>query len=128
MGIRRFEEIEAWKAARRLLQEIAPMRTCWKDSVECGIGSQRVGAATSAMANIAEGFDSGTDREFRRFLRIARRSATEFQSHLSAAVDLGMIDDADFHRLHRLAADVRNLTWGFIRYLNTTAPDRPFRS
>jgi len=34
------------------------------------------------MRNIAEGFDSGTNPEFIRFLKIARRSASEVQSEL----------------------------------------------
>lgn len=39
------------------------------------------------MYNIAEGFESGTDPEFARFLKIARRSAAEVQSELYLALD-----------------------------------------
>jgi four helix bundle protein len=39
------------------------------------------------MANIAEGFDAGSDAEFIRFLGYARRSASEVQSHLYIALD-----------------------------------------
>ncbi len=39
------------------------------------------------MHNIAEGFDSGTHAEFVRFLKIARRSASEVQSELYLALD-----------------------------------------
>jgi hypothetical protein len=52
---------------------------------------RRVGAVASAaasvMANIAEGFDAGSDAEFIRFLGYARRSASEVQSHLYIALD-----------------------------------------
>ena len=39
------------------------------------------------MHNIAEGFDSGTNAEFIRFLRYAKRSCTEVQSELYVALD-----------------------------------------
>lgn len=39
------------------------------------------------MHNIAEGFDSGMDAEFIRFLKMARRSASEVQSELYLALD-----------------------------------------
>jgi four helix bundle protein len=44
-------------------------------------------AAGSAMHNIAEGCDSGTDPEFIRFLKMARRSCSEVQSQLYLALD-----------------------------------------
>ena len=36
----------------------------------------------SIMANSAEGFDGGSNREFVKFLNYALRSTTEVQSHL----------------------------------------------
>ena len=41
--------------------------------------------------NIAEGFDAGYDKEFARFLRIARRSATEVQSQIYLTLDRGIL-------------------------------------
>ena len=43
------------------------------------------------MANIAEGFDAGSDAEFIRFLGYSRRSASEVQPHLYIALDQGYI-------------------------------------
>jgi four helix bundle protein len=69
------------------------------------------------MANIAEGFNSGSDAEFTRFLRISRKSVTEVQSHLYSALDLGVIEQREFDRLYGSAEDVKRLIGGFIRYL-----------
>jgi four helix bundle protein len=76
------------------------------------------------MANIAEGFNAGSDMEFARFLRISRKSATEVQSHLYFALDQGQLTQSDFDRLYGSAEDVKKLIGGFVRYL-TTATNRP---
>jgi four helix bundle protein len=124
MKITRFEDIEAWKASRRLLGQIEGLahgRTLRRDAE---LRSQLRRAAKSAMANIAEGFNSGTDKEFTRFLRISRRSATEIQSHLYGALDQGAITQSDFDRIYGGAEDVKKLIGGFVRYL-TNAKNSP---
>ena len=71
------------------------------------------------MANIAEGFDGGSDREFIKFLGYAIRSASELQSHLYVALDRAYIDRTQFDILYELAIKVKNLTAGFVRYLRS---------
>ncbi|RPI10323.1 MAG: four helix bundle protein [Zetaproteobacteria bacterium] len=44
-------------------------------------------ASVSIMSNITEGFDSGSKREFLRFVVYALRSGSELQSHLYVALD-----------------------------------------
>lgn len=78
---------------------------------------QMLSSAVSAMANIAEGFDSGSDREFARFLKISQRSASELQSHLYVAADLRYVQPEAFQRVYSAAADVKNLVGGFIKHL-----------
>ena len=73
------------------------------------------------MHNIAEGFDSGSDAEFARFLRIARRSASETQSQLYLACDQDYITDEEFKTVYELAIDVKKLINGFIGYLTNTS-------
>jgi len=71
------------------------------------------------MANIAEGFDAGSDIEFQRFLRIAQRSATEVQSHLYVALDRRYIESGSFDALYAQARETRRLIGGLIKYLGT---------
>ena len=73
------------------------------------------------MANIAEGFDGGSNREFTRFLRYALRSTTEVQSHLYVALDQGYLDGSVFAALYDRTVKVKNLTGGFIRYLRSSS-------
>jgi len=71
------------------------------------------------MANIAEGFDCGSDREFLRFLGYARRSASELQSHLYVALDQRYLNEASFASVCNHLAKVKSLIGGFMRYLRT---------
>lgn len=119
MGVSRIEDLDAWNASRELGQAfdrlVAENRT-FKNGRLFG---QMDDCIDSAMANIGEGFDSRSDPEFVRFLKIAFRSVTEFQSHLYRAKDKGLIDKAAFTELYDLATKSKALIGGLMRYLNS---------
>ncbi len=77
------------------------------------------------MANIAEGFDAGSDLEFIRFLKYALRSTSEVQSHLCVSLDRGHMDQEFFEQLYDHAVTVKSLTGGFMRYLRSSRDRRP---
>jgi len=88
-------------------------------SKDYGLKDQIQRASNSVMANIAEGFDSGSDSEFAKFLGYAFRSATEVQSHLYVAMDQGYITHEQFDEIYGQTVLVKNLIRGFIRYLKS---------
>jgi len=117
--IERFEDIDAWKAARELTQKVY-RSTCTGDFArDFGLRDQAQRAAVSIMANIAEGFDSGSNREFLRFLNYALRSATELQSHIYVALDQGYLKEEEFEVLSAMITRCKNLISGFARYLRS---------
>jgi len=124
MGIRRFEDIEAWQAARKLMNMVYDATEGSVFDTDRDLRRQIRKAAVSSMSNIAEGFDAGSDNEFQRFLRMAQRSATEVQSELYVALDRGYLERAGFDALYDQARQTRRLIGGFIRYLHssTSAP------
>ena len=69
------------------------------------------------MANIAEGFDRQSNKEFIQYLYIASSSASEVQSHLYAALDLTYIKEEEFKNLYEQTKKVKKLINGFIAYL-----------
>ena len=69
------------------------------------------------MHNIAEGFDAGSDPEFIRFLKIARRSASEVQSQLYLALDRSYISEDDLRIVYDTATEIKKLINGLIAYL-----------
>jgi len=85
MKIERFEDIEAWQLARVLTRKVYGLTKKSGFAKDYGLKRQIQDAAGSSMHNIAEGFDSETNREFIRFFRYAKRSCTEVQSQLYVA-------------------------------------------
>jgi len=114
MIIERFEDIEAWKEARTLVKEIYQF---FGDVKDYGFRDQIQRAAVSVMSNIAEGFDRGSNREFIKFLIIARGSVSEVRSLGYAALDIGYIDEEIFNKISNRCLKLASLINGFIRYL-----------
>jgi four helix bundle protein len=84
-------------------------------------------AAVSAMANIAEGFERDGDREFIQSLAVAKGSAGEVRSCLTAAFDIGLIDAATHEQVAGLAIETSRLIAGLMRYLkNSTFRGKKF--
>ncbi len=96
MGIRRFEDIEAWQLARVLTRKVYGLTLEPDFAKDFGLKDQIQNAAGSSMHNTAEGFDSETNAEFIRFLRYAKRSCTEVQSELYVALDNEYISKKQF--------------------------------
>jgi four helix bundle protein len=117
MKIERFEDIQAWQKARELARMVYGVTGRGTFGRDYGLHDQIRRAAGSVMANVAEGFDAGSDTEFVRFLRYARRSASEVQSHLYVALDQSYVTQAQFDQMYQTAAEAKRLIGGFIRYL-----------
>jgi len=115
--IKNFEELKAWQKARELAGNIYELTRRDKFSRDFGLRDQIQRAASSAMHNIAEGFESGSDPEFVRFLKMSRRSAGEVQSQLYLAVDLDYITEEERRKAHNLATEVKKLINGMMTYL-----------
>ena len=115
--MRCFEEIQGWQKSRELVREI--YKTCQggRLKTDFGLRDQICRAAVSSMSNIAEGFARKNDKEFARFLDIAKGSAAEVQSLLYVALDVGYVARNEFDRLHKLAGEAASLISGLTSYL-----------
>jgi four helix bundle protein len=89
-----------------------------------GLRDQITRAAGSAMHNIAEGFDGGSNPEFVKFLRYAQRSCSEVQSQLYVALDQAYISQDEFDSIYQQAEITHAKVGGFIRYLLSPPPTR----
>jgi four helix bundle protein len=80
-----FENLRVYVLAEQLADQVWSMVRAWDTLARDTVGKQLVRAADSIGANIAEGSGRGSDRDYRRFLRIARGSLCETQHWLRRA-------------------------------------------
>ncbi|MCX6844511.1 MAG: four helix bundle protein [candidate division WOR-3 bacterium] len=122
--IERFEDIEAWKNARELVKQVYQVTRKAGFARDFGLRDQIQRAAVSVMSNIAEGFERGSNKEFKQFLFIARGSAGEVRSLAYAARDLEYLDDPEFRVISDAATTVSKQVASFIHYLQKTDYDK----
>ena len=86
MPMHHFEELEVWKRSSRLavsvLELIEPVKLY-------ALRDQMARCCISVPSNIAEGAERESDREFRRFLAIAKGSAGELRTQLYIGIRAG---------------------------------------
>jgi len=116
--INRFEDLEIWKEARRLANEINLIATETELKNDYRFKDQIKASSGSVMDNIAEGFERDGNIEFRQFLSIAKGSAGETRSQLYRAFDFGYINVTRFELLKKDYENLSGKVKNFITYLN----------
>jgi four helix bundle protein len=120
MKITRFEDIEAWQEARKLVQLVYnAINANDRFQKDFRLSNQIQGAAVSTMANVAEGFSRQSNKEFIQYLFISKSSAAEVQSHLYVALDQNYIKEDEFNKIYSQAEKVSKIDSGFIKYLKS---------
>jgi four helix bundle protein len=115
--IQKFEDLQSWQKARLLANQVYELTRQKDFSRDFGLRDQIRRAAGSVMHNIAEGFEAGSDAEFSRFLKFARRSTSEIQSQLYLALDCNYISEEELQAVYDIATEVKKLINGLIAYL-----------
>ena len=98
-GKKKLDQLDVWMNSREHVQRIYRLTSaspCLRDYAFC---SHIRSAAISIMANIAEGYGRSSDKDFARFLDIARGSALEVQSLICVGVDAGYVGQEAFDEL-----------------------------
>lgn len=115
--IERFEDLEAWKAARELTRLSYQLTSSGDFSRDFGLKDQLRRAAVSVLSNIAEGFERDGNKEFLNFLAIAKGSCGKVQAQLYVALDQNYLSDRQFSDACREAVKTSRLISGLIKYL-----------
>lgn len=117
MKIERFEDLKCWQKARELTRTIYEYVKREGFSKDFRLSGQITGASISVMNNISEGFDSGSNKEFARFLSYSRRSCSEVQNCLYIALDQDYIVEDEFEKSYTDCEETRKIIDGLIRYI-----------
>ena len=83
-----------------------------------GLADQMRRASTSVVANIAEGAGRGSNKEFSRFVAIARGSVFELEAHVAVCQRLAFIDDRTATGLTSQLEPLKYKLNGLRRYLS----------
>jgi four helix bundle protein len=114
-NIQKFEDIIAWQKSKVLVVEVYQI---FKENKDFSFRDQLQRAAVSIMNNIAEGFERMGDKEFRKFLFIAKGSSGEVRSMLYLALELNYINKKQFEFLYNKSVEITKMVSGFIKKLN----------
>lgn len=120
--VRSFEDLECWKACRRLRLFIAKQVVPVLPSEEkFRLVDQLLRAARSTTANVAEGYGRYHHLENVKFCSNARGSCYETLDHLITACDEGLITSEMGAEARRITNEAVKLINGYIRYLRSSA-------
>lgn len=114
MSIQTFEDILCWQKARSLAVDVYSI---FKSNRDYGFKDQIQRATVSISNNIAEGYERKGNKEFSKFLYIARGSCGEVRSMFYIALELGYIDSQQFKSLHGRANEISRMIYGLISKL-----------
>jgi four helix bundle protein len=113
--VKDFKDLKVWRKAHELTLAIyRATRTVPRDEMY-GLVSQLRRAASSIGANIAEGCGRRSDREFVRFLQIARASASEVEYHLLLAHDLEYMRQTEFAALQHHTVELQRMLTSLVQ-------------
>jgi four helix bundle protein len=112
-SIKRFEDLECWQEARKLVRQIYELTKKKNFSADFELKNQIRRSALSTMANTAEGFHRNSNKDFLKFLDYSRASIAETLSHAYVALDQNYIVEADMENLKNKA----ELVWRKINNL-----------
>ncbi len=112
-----FEDLKTWQLGRELVQAVYQLTKEPTFKSDPALRDQLRRAAVSGMANIAEGFERSSKKEFIRFLYMAKGSSGEVRSHLYAAGDLKYIDNSNCQRVQQQAVRLSKSLFSFISHL-----------
>ena len=118
--IKRFEDLECWQEARKLVKSIYGLtkKSDFKRDYEL-VGQIRR-SAVSSMANISEDFHRNSNKDFMRFLDYSRASVAETVSHGYVALDQKYITKKELDQVKEQADIVWKKVNNFITYLNSS--------
>ena len=117
MKVQRFEDLEAWQIALELANKVYEITKQESVRRDFGFVDQIRRAAISIMNNIAEGFERGSNKDFVRFLFIARGSAGEVRSLLYLGLDQGYLTNSEFSECRDLCIRSGQIIWALIKGL-----------
>jgi four helix bundle protein len=94
-----YQQLEIWQKSMILVTTIYQITSTFPKAEIFGLTIQMRRAAVSIPSNIAEGWGRKLTKEFIQYLRIARGSLLELETHLIISQNLGYIENQISNKL-----------------------------
>jgi four helix bundle protein len=101
-----------------VVADVYALTRAWPKEELYGLTSQARRAATSIPANIAEGYGRQTRASYGAFLRIARGSLKELETHLLVAEMVGLADSEQIAPILAKTDELGRMLGGLIRKIS----------
>jgi four helix bundle protein len=118
--VTKFEELDVWQLTREIVNDVYDMANRGNFNKDYALRDQIRRSAISILSNIAEGFESGSDKQFARYLKIAKGSAGECRAQLYVALDQRYISQNEFSNLKAQLIQCSKKSSSLISYLNSS--------
>ncbi len=107
-----------WQKSHELVLKIYEITKSFPKDEQFGLTSQVRRAAVSIPSNIVEGKARNSNKDYNRFLLIARGSLEEVKYQILLAKDLKYIDEVVYKEVYRRMDEVGRLLGGLIKTLD----------
>jgi four helix bundle protein len=125
MAFQSFEDLEVWQRGCRLAVDVfKTFATCRNFTMQDQV--QR--AALSVPSNVAEGYERNSNKEFVRFLNIAKGSCGELRTQLYISRKLEFLKKADFDHLIGESKEISAMLHGLSRAVLKRCPNKTRRA
>lgn len=108
----RFEDLEIWNRSVELSTKVF---NYFKNLKDFGFKDQITRVSLSIPSNIAEGFERESNKEFIRFLYIAKASCGELRTQLIIAIKIGYIEKEIGNKFKNEAEEISYMLSAFIK-------------
>jgi four helix bundle protein len=109
-----------WQLSQDLTEAIYRATEKFPRHEQFGLTAQMRRAGSSISANVAEGTGKLGDRELARFLRIARGSSSELDSHIDLARRFGYLTEPEETALLKKVLRIQRMLFGLIQRLTVS--------
>ena len=123
-NVRSYRDLLVWQKGMDVAAEVYRLTWSWPKEETYGLTSQARRAAAAIPANIAEGYGRQSTASYGQFLKIARGSLKEFETHLLLAERVGLTPQGSCADLLQQADELGKMLSALIRSVGKGGPPK----
>jgi len=123
-NVRSYRDLLVWQKAMDLAAEVYRLSRAWPKEELFGLTSQARRASAAIPANIAEGYGRHSTASYSHFLKIARGSLKELETHLLLSERVGVAVPGTCTEALLQADELGKMLGSLIKSVGKRGPDK----